>query len=443
MRLFTQPLSGTVLAELAAGGGGAAAVRELAAAQRLKNLLLLRGVVEEAAAARHPHAELAAEAYGLLSDMENRAADRVGRVLRHPAAGAWAWRTYRSLSRRTGEEDPGRLGALALSAAIGSQTACELRLPVAGRDVMLPSLGLLTLPAGLGAVADVVVRPDGTGTGGGTGDGDGAELRFGRFTVRVDPHRDGPGWQALHRLAVRPGLSLIVDDLDPYRWAVADVVEPRLTAERRRWWQSCLRDAWRILTAHHGIVAEEVAAATSVLTPIQAPASGQNSATSRETFGTMALSEPRHGLGFAETFAHEVQHAKLTALTDMVDLTLPDDGQRHYAPWRPDPRPVYGLLQGAYAYLGVAGFWHRQRAFESGDAGFRAQVEFARWREGAHLVTGTLQASGCLTEQGQEFVAVMRGTLERLLAQPVDPAAAAQARREADRHREEWTRRNT
>jgi HEXXH motif-containing protein len=443
MRLFTRPLSDAILAELAVGGGGAGAVAELRAAQRVKTLLLLRGIVEEAAATRHPHAGLAADAYGLLSEMESRAADQVGRVLRHPAAGAWAWRTYRSLSRRTGEEDPGRLGALALSAAIGSQTACKLRLPVAGREVMLPSLGLLTLPAEMRAGVDVTVRPDGTGTGSDTGNGTGAELGFGRFTVRVDPHRDGPGWQALHRLEAGPGLSLVVDDLDPYRWAAADVVEPRLSAERRRWWQACLRDAWRILTAHHGTVAEEVAAATSVLTPIQAPASGQNSATSRETFGTMALSEPRHGLGFAETFAHEVQHAKLTALTDLVDLTLPDDGQRHYAPWRPDPRPVYGLLQGAYAYLGVAGFWHRQRAFESGDAGFRAQVEFARWREGAHLVTGTLQASGCLTERGQEFVAAMRRTLERLLAEPVDPAAAARARREADRHREEWARWNT
>ncbi|GAA3135293.1 hypothetical protein GCM10010466_27650 [Planomonospora alba] len=432
MRLFARPLPDGTLAELAAGGGGAAAVHALRAAQRVKHMLLLRGVVEEAAETGHPHAALTADAYGLLTEMEGRAPQEAGRVLTHPAAGAWAWRTYRSLRRGDGAEDPGRMGALAVAAAVGSRTACEVRLPVAGRSVMLPSLGLLTLPAEAGPVADVVVRPDGLG----------ADLGIGPFTVRADPFLDGPGWQALHRLPVTPDFSLVVDDLDPYRWADTGAVGTRLSPERRRWWESCLRDAWRILTAHHPAVAEEVAAGITVLTPIRAPESGQNSATSRETFGTMALSEPRHGLGFAETFAHEVQHAKLTALTDVVDLTLPDDGQRHYAPWRPDPRPVYGLLQGAYAYLGVTEFWRRQRRFETGETAFRAQVEFARWREGAYLVTGTLEGSGCLTEQGREFVAVMRAALERALAEPVDAAAQAQARREADRHRQEWARRN-
>jgi hypothetical protein len=32
-----------------------------------------------------------------------------------------------------------------------------------------------------------------------------------------------------------------------------------------------------------------------------------------------------------------------------------------YAPWRSGPRPLNGLLQGAYAFLGVSGFWRQQR----------------------------------------------------------------------------------
>ena len=63
----------------------------------------------------------------------------------------------------------------------------------------------------------------------------------------------------------------------------------------------------------------------------------------------------------AETLVHETQHLKLCALLDLVTLARPDDGRRYYAPWRPDPRPAGGLLQGAYAFLGVSGFVGRAR----------------------------------------------------------------------------------
>lgn len=54
--------------------------------------------------------------------------------------------------------------------------------------------------------------------------------------------------------------------------------------------------------------------------------------------------------------AHEVQHVKLGALLDLVELIKPDDGSRCYVPWRLDPQPTDGLLQGDSAYLDVSGF---------------------------------------------------------------------------------------
>jgi HEXXH motif-containing protein len=45
---------------------------------------------------------------------------------------------------------------------------------------------------------------------------------------------------------------------------------------------------------------------------------------------------------------HEVQHLKLAALLDIVTLTMPGEHDRYYAPWRDDPRPLSGLLQGTY-----------------------------------------------------------------------------------------------
>nr|BFE78762.1 hypothetical protein GCM10020093_013630 [Planobispora longispora] len=202
--------------------------------------------------------------------------------------------------------------------------------------------------------------------------------------VRVDPSGDGTGWRALHGLPVVPGFTLVVDDLDPYRWPNGGEVETRMTLQQRRTWQSRLNGAWRILADNHWTVAEEVTAAIRVLTPIKQPIFGQKSASASETFGTIALSAPRHSLGFAATFAHEIQHAKLRALTDMVALTRPDDGRRYYAPWRPDPRPAYGLLQGVYAFLGVADFWRRQIGAERGP---RRSGDRSNWSGGVRGLT--------------------------------------------------------
>ncbi|MEU8203575.1 HEXXH motif domain-containing protein [Streptosporangium sp. NPDC049046] len=433
MRLGAQGVSDTTVLALAAGEGGADAVAELSAFQRLKNRMLIRGVVTEARSASHPGAALAARAYGLLADLEVEAGEEVERVLRYPAVGAWAWRTYRSLRSGNGtSDDPAQLGAPAVVAAVRARIACRVRLPVRDGAIMLPSLGRLTLPEGVEETVDITVRPD----------ADGAELEAAGLTVRVRPRGDRPGWQALHGLRVTPGFEPVVDDLDPYRWSAKEVAEPRLDPGRLRAWGTHLDDAWRILAAHHATVAEEVRLTVSVLTPVKAPERGQNSATSRETFGTVAMSDPWHGVGLAATFAHEIQHAKLTALTEAIPLTLPDDGSRHYAPWRDDPRPVYGLLQGSYAYLGVAEFWRRQHRFERDAEAFRARVELARWRRAAYAVTGTLLASGGLNERGEEFVARMRKTLEECAAEPVDSAAESQARREAERHLDAWRRRN-
>ena len=65
---------------------------------------------------------------------------------------------------------------------------------------------------------------------------------------------------------------------------------------------------------------------------------------------------------------------------DMVPL-VESGGEKVYAPWRQDPRPASGLLQGVYAHLGIVRFWQAQRHAETDpDDILRAQVHFARWR---------------------------------------------------------------
>jgi HEXXH motif-containing protein len=141
----------------------------------------------------------------------------------------------------------------------------------------------------------------------------------------------------------------------------------------------------------------------------------------------------------AETLVHEAQHLKLCGLLDLVSLTGPEDGRRYYAPWRTDPRPLPGLLQGAYAFLGVGELWRRLRLSAAEDSVRRRGHQlFARWRDGVGLVVSTLLDSGQLTAAGREFVSQMAGVLAQWEREPVPPAALLSARQLAGQHLARW-----
>jgi uncharacterized protein len=434
MNLREHRIAAEVFSELAGGGGGTAAVAELSAAQHSKHVLLVRGVLETARASGHPDTAAARRAYDLLATIQRRHPGVVDTVLRHPSVGAWARRTVRMLRAGDGEAAPGQLAALAAAAAIRSGTACEIDVPAVEGVITLPSLGQVILSPTVSA-ATVECAADGT------------EVAADGIIVRIphDPRRDAPGWRGLRSLSAKADdmpLHLVIDDLDPYRMPETTNIGGRLTEAETERWQTTLHEAWDLLVRHHRIVAEEVSTAITVLTPLVAPPVGQSSSSSRETFGCVALSTPPDAATLAVTLTHETQHAKLSALLDLVPLALPDDGSRYYAPWREDPRPIPGLLQGAYAFLGVAGFWMRQRRLESGRAALRASAEFFQWREAARMVTGTLLDSGRLTPAGENFAAGMARRLDGWARETVSARARSLGRERADKHRARWLERN-
>jgi uncharacterized protein len=238
--------------------------------------------------------------------------------------------------------------------------------------------------------------------------------------------------------------ELMIDDLDPFRMpALADRVAPRLSQAQADGWARALRDAWPLLCAQHPENAAEIERAVSVIVPHATPPHGHSSSTTAETFGAVALSSPVDACTSAVSLIHEVQHLKLFALLDVVTMTLPDDGTRYYAPWRPDPRPLGGLLQGAYAFLGVSGFWRRHRLVaEAGAPADYANAEYAKWLAATSRVIGTLQTSGQLTAAGEEFVRGMAGTAASWLQDPVPETARAAAVAEAAAHLARWERDN-
>jgi HEXXH motif-containing protein len=436
MNVRSHHLPDDVFDTLAAGEGGAQALQHLAAAQYSKHLLLLRGVVDTAEAFGHPQAAQARRAYDLLAAIQEQVPGDVDAVVRHPAVGAWAWRTLRALhgGRAIVGADPGRFAALAAAAAIRSRTPCTLEIPVTDGAITLPSLGAATLP---GRERAAVVRC--------ATDVAAVFAAGGRVLVPADPDESAPGWRPLPRIVAEASgmtLHLLIDDLDPFRMPATSNAAPRLTAEDIDWWHTALREAWTLLVRYHSATAEEIAAAIRVLTPLTAPPGGHVSASSRETFGTVALSAPPDARSFALTLCHEVQHAKLAAVIDILALTRSDDGRRWYAPWRDDPRPIGALLQGSYAFLGVSGFWRRQRRHEDGAAAVLAHSEFVRWQAASQCAVASLLASGQLTPAGEQFAAGMARTLHGWEDEPVPPEARMLAQQNAEWHLAWWRLRN-
>ena len=445
MRLARHVIPARLFAELAEGGGGTTAARHLAAADLSRRMLLMRGVVALARQSGHAHTAVVEEAYDLLADVQKRSPVAVDALLRHPAVGMWARRAV--LALRGGRADdrgaPAGLARIAGAAAIRAGFACDIPVPAAHGRVMFPSLGQAVVPASSGRSADTGIASwprlrCGPG---------GAVLLAGLHRVPIpgDPHREAAGWRGLRRLAAQAlGLTirLLIDDLDPDRMPVP-TLRAWLAADEVRAWDAGLAGAWELLAEHHRTVAEEVATMIRVFTPLSVPAGGgQVSATSKEAFGCIGLSSAADSLRLAVTLAHEVQHAKLYQIMEIEPLTLADDGARYYAPWRTDPRPADALLQGAYAHLGVAGFWRRQRQVATGEGAMLAETHFARWRTATAQVTRTLLGSGHLTPAGQTFAGRMASVVEAWCGEPVPARARDQARAQAEQHARLWRREN-
>lgn len=409
-------LSRPAFEALASGNGGVDGVGELAAAEFSKHVILLQGVVRLARDTGHDQYQLAREGYELLAAAARKDRAAAERVIRYPSVGAWARRTIMTLlgGPPVAGAEPGGLRAVAAAAALATGMPTTIDIPVTNGLAILPSLGA--------AVAQEQTATLSVGVG----------SAIGNVKIPTDPHLHGDGWLGLRRIRSGP-LDVLLDDLDPHRMPSLTDPAPRGTA----WsWENVIRSSWRLLADYHPITAAEIAGTVTVIVPRQEPRSGTASTSSSEAFGAIAMSEPPDPLSCAETFVHEVQHLKLSAVQDLVTLTLPDDGSRYYAPWRDDPRPASGLLQGAYAFLGVSRFWREQRKYMGNES--RADIQYARWREAVEEVAASLRASEMLTDAGQSFVDGMTLELRRWRHDNVPAQAVNLARRAAQSHRDRW-----
>jgi HEXXH motif-containing protein len=410
------------------GEGSRGVVSQLRAAQHSKHTMLLAAIAGAAGDTDpdDPGAVAFRAAYELLTRIQTLDPEATGWLMALPHLGSWA---HDALIRMEQEAVPdfAYLACAVAATAVRAGVAFELDVPVRDGCVLLPGLGRLD-------VADqpawVRLRCDGEQlTAGdrvtvarsalGPDYGSGQPVPHWRGTPAVRARAEDLAWDVL----------LVTDD--PYLDRYTLPMSAGLPADQLRRWRRRVQAAWDVLARHHRWAAGPIAEGVSVIVPLT-PQSETDliSATSPAAFGAVATSWPPDPVTMAETLVHEFQHVKLCGLLDMVPLAE-SGGEKVYAPWRQDPRPADGLLQGVYAHLGIVRFWETQRHAETDpDDILRAQVQFARWRPTIDSAVGTLVQTGCLTPEGVRFANLLRAQGQALAARPV-PGRALQIAWEA------------
>ncbi|MEV0152337.1 FxsB family cyclophane-forming radical SAM/SPASM peptide maturase [Micromonospora sp. NPDC050686] len=409
-----------LLDELGTGHGGPAALRLLDETQLSITRALLatwRDVAGSSAA------------WELLADLDAAAPDAVGAVLAHPFVRPWLVRRL----ERPGTPGADLLPALAAAAAVRAGVPVPVTVPVRAGTVLLPTLGRLPVTGPSGAVVTAV--PGGFRIRAGATErvlpvnGDspprdstervvaangGAPLpprTTGRVVVGTGGDPTPAGWQPVRRVSVAGG-EVAVEDTDPERDCYDQPVAPRLAGDAADALGRTLAGAWR--SVHRDVPAHGAAldAGLRCVVPLAAdPAAPLRSATARQAYGAVAVAPGPKPETMAVLLVHEWQHAKLGALLDLYDLVDPEPAHRIRVAWRPDPRPVEGVLQGTYAHLAVTEVW-RARAAAGGPDAAAARDHAARYRDWTRTAADALLAGGGLTDLGERFVWRMRQALE-------------------------------
>ncbi|MFD4760016.1 HEXXH motif-containing putative peptide modification protein [Streptomyces sp. NPDC058439] len=458
---MSPPLPDHILRRLGRTEGDADTLHVLVRDQDTRRFLLLRALLDAAEAAPAtvcPHRALdrLRQDWALLESAERTDRAAVRTVLLHPLVGPWAQRCLRGLSGsgpstelRT---DLDHLSALAAAAAIRAGVAFTTRLTAHDGFLPLPTLGALRTVPGPVDIAfsdgELTVRPVGV-----------------RAPLVVRTQRDGtadsadPRWLPVLVLpAVLPGAGPVpLDDVDPYRTDGGGLVRHGLSAathiddhERKAWIESWsgLAPLLRIGGEHR---LTEAAVLLRCLVPLgPPPGSGPTgegaahcSGTRREAFGAVLSSKPSTPAYLASTLVHELHHTKLAALGALVPLHHEDATPRHFAPWRSDPRPFDGLLQGAYSHIALADYWQRfalgARRVTHRDL---AWSEHARCREQVGAVLPVLAGSAALTREGRVFVDEMITLYHRLDDCPPPTGHLARAQAYVSTAKVIWQQRN-
>lgn len=440
-RLPFHRLSAAAVAALARGEGDGTVVAELLRAERSRRLLLLRALDNEAQHEDIPPPYM--EAWALLERVQRHAPEAFEDVMMSPNTGMWVSLAVRRVRGRAYEDAPlwvvlGHLAALAAAAAARAGLDFSITVPVRGGRVPMPTLGCAVLP-----------ETEPWSTAQVTGRAGRLQITGARGEVEVAAgwDRRGPGWLPVRRLTLGSGehaKPLVLEELDPYRTFPRPSEPCPLSRAEARRWESLLAGAWEVLLRDEPESAQAMRYGLTSVAPTPARERFRpHSSTAGDAFGGLTASRPDDLGQLAATLVHEFQHTKLGGLMHMGPLTVqPPEGWAQeellYAPWRDDPRPLGGLLQGIYAFFGVTRFWRTHRYAADAAYAQLAHFEFALWRIQVWSTLTDVRGHERLTPLGRQVLECLTERCARWLTDEVPDAPLRLAREAADDHLARW-----
>lgn len=327
----------------------------------------------------------AAEGWMLLSALDTEQPGAVREVLTYPFVQAWAMRCLRPVRSSDFDLDRAHLAGLAAAAALRAGVSAELTLPVRDGSIFLPSVGAMTVDRETKRTLAIRVSPAGLSL------------------------RHGSGSWATVRRVTAGSRSISVDDIDPFRDCQAWSVAGRLTPMDWQAWRLALAAAVRQLAVDTPAYARVIRAGLRSVVPMHPGAAGyRQSGTARRAFGALAVVLPDSVDTLSTLLIHEVQHVKLTALCELLDLFDRADDTLFAVCWRSDRRPVESVLHGTYAHLAVAELWRSRSKRTRGEAR-RLFLMYRSWVEDG---LETLLSAPALMPAGERFVNGMCATVK-------------------------------
>ncbi|MGC0385058.1 HEXXH motif domain-containing protein [Streptomyces sp. SAI-129] len=403
-----------ILSELASTRPSPAAVTALRAAVHAHRMLLVKSLlvrVDRHSTALTPAVRRRFEQdWETLERTERADPAAVRHVLDYPMTGAWLIEVLAAPVGPEFERHLAHLSGVSAAAVVRAGGDIDRTLTLPTGVLALPGIGMLNCPSG---------RAHLTGRDGRVRIADGvrgvgvvlSRPRVGGPPVAERPVSEGAEWSELRTF---PGGTVVLDDLDPYRVPSSGIgpsalpAARRLTSARGLWFERW-RAARTFMSAADPARAAEIGAVLRAVVPLAPPQPADGapvSATLRAAPCAVLTQLPTGGRELAQSLVHETHHTKLAALNELLPLCRPDGTTLHHVGWRPDPRPVPAVLQGAYAHLALTDLSSRMlrgRALPSAPRRWAAE-QFPEYREQVGKALSILRESDELTSAGREFV---------------------------------------
>lgn len=129
-----------------------------------------------------------------------------------------------------------------------------------------------------------------------------------------------------------------------------------------RQWTKNMKHAFELIRQTLPALGGDLQLALQTLIPVGYSSETHVSASYEEAIGVAYLSLHPSALTLAEALIHEGSHNKLNALLALDPLLTNGWAPLYSSPFRPDPRPLRGILLAAHAFLPVLEFLKRLRA---------------------------------------------------------------------------------